>query len=69
VSIGLKSGNVQGPIIGDNVRVGSGAKLLGPMRIGDGASIGANAVVTRDVPPMTTVVGIPAAEIRPKQPA
>jgi serine O-acetyltransferase len=69
VSIGLKSGNVQGPTIGDNVRVGSGAKLLGPMRIGDGASIGANAVVTRDVAPWTTVVGIPAAEIRPKQTA
>jgi serine O-acetyltransferase len=69
VSIGLKAGNVNGPIIGRDVRVGSGAKLLGPMKIGDGASIGANAVVTRDVEPWTTVVGIPAAEIRPRQPA
>ncbi len=69
VSIGLKAGNVQGPIIGENVRVGSGAKMLGPMSIGDGASIGANAVVTRDVAAGTTVVGIPATEIRPRQPA
>lgn len=69
VSIGLKAGNVQGPIIGDDARIGSGAKLLGPMRIGDDVAIGANAVVTGDVEAGKTVVGIPAAEIRPRQPA
>lgn len=49
------------PTLGDGVRVGIGAKLLGRIRIGDRAQIGANAVVLRDVPPGHIAVGIPAA--------
>lgn len=45
------------PVIGNDVYVGAGARVLGGIRIGDGAIIGANAVVTRDVPPRATVVG------------
>ena len=48
------------PTVGDGVIIGSGAALLGPIRIGDRARIGANAVVTRDVPEGATMVGIPA---------
>lgn len=48
------------PTIGNNVLIGAGAKLLGPIYIGDGARIGANAVVLIDVPPNTTAVGVPA---------
>jgi serine O-acetyltransferase len=47
------------PTLGDNVTVGSGAKLLGPIAVGDGAKIGANTVVIEDVPPGATVVGNP----------
>jgi serine O-acetyltransferase len=47
------------PTLGDNVTVGSGAKLLGPIAVGDGAKIGANTVVVEDVPPNATVVGNP----------
>jgi len=47
------------PTIGNNVVVGSGAKVLGNIVIGDNARIGANAVVVRDVPPNATVVGVP----------
>ena len=48
------------PTIEDEVVIGSGAQVLGPVRVGRGARIGANAVVTRDVPPGATMVGIPA---------
>lgn len=48
------------PVLGDNVYVGCGAKILGPITIGDGARIGANAVVLHDVPAGATAVGIPA---------
>ena len=47
------------PTIGNNVVVGTGAKVLGNITIGDSSYIGANAVVIRDVPPNSTVVGIP----------
>lgn len=60
VTVGLRSGNVQGPTIGENVSIGTGAKVIGPVTIGDGASIGANAVVTSDVPSGATAVGVPA---------
>jgi serine O-acetyltransferase len=60
VTVGLKAGNFDGPTIGRNVRVGTGAKIIGPVRIGAGASIGANAVVVDDVEPETTVAGVPA---------
>jgi serine O-acetyltransferase len=48
------------PIIGDNVDIGSGAKLLGPIRIGNNVLIGANAVVLVDVPDNCIAVGVPA---------
>jgi serine O-acetyltransferase len=46
--------------------IGAGAKVLGPIRIGEGARIGANAVVLTDVPDGATAVGIPARIIGPK---
>lgn len=48
------------PTIGDDVVVGSGAKILGPVNIGNHCKIGANSVVLRDMPSYTTAVGIPA---------
>ena len=47
-------------VIGDDVIIGAGAKIIGPVHIGDGARIGANAVVTKDVPAGATAIGIPA---------
>jgi len=52
------------PTIEDNVTIGSGAKLLGPITIGHGAKIGANSVVITDVPPNSTVVGNPGHPVR-----
>lgn len=52
------------PIIGDNVRITAGAKVFGDITIGDNSIVGANAVVTKDVPPNCTVVGIPAYIIK-----
>jgi serine O-acetyltransferase len=52
------------PTLGDNVTVGSGAKLLGPIAVGDGAKIGANTVVIEDVPPRATVVGNPGHPVK-----
>ena len=52
------------PTLGNNVTVGSGAKLLGPIAVGDGAKIGANTVVVEDVPPSATVVGNPGHPVR-----
>jgi serine O-acetyltransferase len=48
------------PTLGRGVVIGAGAKVLGPVLVGDGAKIGSNAVVVRDVPPGATAVGIPA---------
>jgi serine O-acetyltransferase len=60
---GLQRGK-RHPTLGDNVTVGSGAKLLGPISVGDGAKIGANTVVVEDVPPSSTVVGNPGHPVR-----
>ncbi|MCK9919758.1 MULTISPECIES: serine O-acetyltransferase EpsC [Microbacterium] len=54
------------PTIGDGVAIGAGAKVLGPIRIGAGSVIGANAVVTRDAPDDSVIVGIPA-KARPRR--
>jgi serine O-acetyltransferase len=51
------------PVIGDNVYIAPGAKIIGRVRIGDHAAIGANAVVVHDVAPHTTVGGVPARPI------
>lgn len=48
------------PTIGNNVIIGSGAQILGPIKVGDNAKIGANAVVVKDVKPNVTAVGVPA---------
>jgi serine O-acetyltransferase len=52
------------PTVGDDVVVGSGAKLLGPIQVGQRAKIGANSVVIHDVPPNSTVVGNPGHPVR-----
>ncbi len=52
------------PTVEDNVTIGSGAKLLGPIRVGHGSKIGANAVVIHDVPANSTVVGNPGHPVR-----
>jgi serine O-acetyltransferase len=54
------------PVIGDRVGVYAGAKVLGNVTVGDGARIGANAVVVTDVPPGYTAIGVPAKCIPPK---
>lgn len=52
------------PTLGNNVMVGSGAKILGPFKVGDGAKIAANAVVLEEVPPNCTAVGVPARIVK-----
>ncbi|MCC8183067.1 MAG: serine O-acetyltransferase [Clostridiales bacterium] len=52
------------PTIGNNVLIGSGAKVLGPFKVGDGARIAANAVVLQEVPPDATAVGVPAHVVK-----
>jgi serine O-acetyltransferase len=52
------------PTVEDDVTIGSGAKLLGPIRVGHGAKVGANTVVISDVPPKSTVVGNPGHPVR-----
>jgi serine O-acetyltransferase len=64
VTIGGRSGRPGAPVLGNYVRVGAGAKILGNIRIHDYAVIGANAVVLADVPEATTVAGIPAKEVK-----
>lgn len=54
------------PVIGNNVDIGAGAKLLGAIRIGNNVLIGANAVVVRDVPDDSIAVGVPAV-VRPRR--
>ena len=51
------------PTVGNNVIIGAGAKILGPLHIGDSARVGANAVVTKNINANSTVMGIPAKEI------
>jgi len=67
VTIGVLGGERDGvPRLGNDVYVGAGAKILGPVTIGDGAVVGANAVVIDDVPPGATAVGVPARIIHKK---
>jgi serine O-acetyltransferase len=61
---GVTLGGTGFPTVQDNVTIGSGAKLLGPITIGHGAKIGANSVVITDVPPNSTVVGNPGHPVR-----
>ena len=60
VTIGGKSGWYEVPVIGDNVIINAGSKIIGPVRIGNNVEIGANSVVVKDVPSNCVVAGIPA---------
>jgi serine O-acetyltransferase len=55
-----REGGKRHPTLGDRVAVGAGAKILGPVVIGDGCVVGANAVVTKDAAPDSILVGVPA---------
>lgn len=64
--IGGEKGAKRHPTIEDDVIIGAGAKILGPITIGKGAKIGANSVVLEDIPPYSTAVGAPAKVVRKK---
>lgn len=66
VTIGGRNGYNELPKIGDNVLIGCGAKILGPVKIGNNAKIGANAVVISDIPDNATAVGLPAKIVNRK---
>ncbi|MBN8465841.1 acetyltransferase [Corallococcus exiguus] len=68
VSLEPLPGRVGVPRVGRDVYIGVGAQILGPVVIGDGAKVGANAIVMDDVAPGTTVAGIPARELKQKAP-
>jgi serine O-acetyltransferase len=63
VTIGLRAGDVTGPTVKRYAQIGTGAKLIGPVTIGDGATVGAGAVVVEDVPDGVTVAGVPARRV------
>ncbi len=66
VTVGLRHTEERGsPKIGNRVDIGAGAKILGPITIGDDVAIGANAVVIKDVPSNSIAVGVPA-QIKPR---
>lgn len=52
------------PTIGNNVMIGAGAKVLGPMKIGDNSNVAAGAVVLSEIPPNSTAVGVPARIVK-----
>lgn len=62
-----KNTNKRHPTLGNNVIVGAGAQVLGPIKIGNDAKVGANAVVLKDVPAFQTVVGVPAHHVEKAQ--
>lgn len=64
VTIGGRSGKYEVPRLGNDVFVSFGARILGDVTVGDGAIVGANAVVTHSVPPHSVVAGVPARVIR-----
>lgn len=59
-TIGLRAGSFAGPTLGDDVHVGTGAKVVGSVTVGNSTRIGANAVVIHDAAPHSTMVGVPA---------
>jgi len=66
INSGKQRGTKRHPTLKNNVVVGSGAQVLGPVIVGEFSKIGANAVVTRDVPEHAIMVGVPAKNIRTK---
>ncbi len=66
VVVGGRSEIYEVPVIEDDVQLGVGAKILGPVRVGRGSIVGANAVVLHDVPAGVVVGGIPARILRPR---
>lgn len=69
LGIARSSARFDWPRIGDHVDIGAGAVVIGAVTIGRGAVIGANSVVTRDVPPYSVVAGVPAKLIRMRDPS
>ena len=63
VCIGSTSGINQAAIIGDNIYIGAGAKIIGDIRIGNDVCIGANSVVTKSFVDTGTIAGVPACKI------
>lgn len=63
VTLGTLAPKKGAPVIGNDVFIGAGAKILGPVRIGDGAKIAANSLVIRDVPAGATAIGVPAKNV------
>ena len=60
ITIGLRAGIFTGPTLGEHVHVGTGARIIGPVSVGDHVLIGANAVVTKDIPSRHVATGVPA---------
>jgi serine O-acetyltransferase len=69
VTIGSRRGEHDVPVLGDDVDIGAGAKILGSIRIGDRVTIGANAVVLDDVPDDHLAVGVPARILSKRKPS
>ena len=63
-AVPVRRGGKRHPTIGNNVVISTGAKVLGPFRVGDNSKIGAGAVVLNEVPPNSTVVGIPGRVVK-----
>lgn len=64
VTVGYRNDCIGHPSIGDNVRIGAGAKVLGGVMLGNNVTVGANAVVVKDVPANCVVIGVPARIVR-----
>jgi serine O-acetyltransferase len=68
VTVGGRGGHYEVPVVGNDVAIGVGAAVLGPIKVGDHAIIGAHALVIHDVPPYAVVAGAPARIIRYNKP-
>lgn len=69
LGVARTSGGKRHPTVGNNVIIGAGAKVLGPIHVGDNARVGANSVVLDNVPNDTSVVGLPARPVDRKVPS